>query len=70
MTMKNPTLYCKACRECDTMYYFVAEKQDVVDWQNGGLIQNILPYLNMDIRELLISGICGKCFDEMFGEDK
>ena len=41
---------------------------DVTDWQNGKLIQDAMPYLSADERELIISGTCGKCFDEMFGE--
>ena len=31
-----------------------------------GLIQNAMPNLSADDRELLISGICGPCFDKMF----
>ena len=32
------------------------------------LAQNAFPHLTIDERELLISGVCGKCFNEMFGE--
>ena len=37
--------------------------------RRGELIQNAMPYLSPDEREILISGICGRCFDEMYGED-
>ena len=42
---------------------------DLEDYQNEELIQNAFPYLTPDERELIISRICGKCFDKMFGED-
>lgn len=29
-------------------------------------IQDIFPELSKDLRELLISGTCGKCFNELF----
>lgn len=36
-------------------------------WLRGELIQNALPELSVDDRELLMSGICGECFDKLFG---
>lgn len=36
-------------------------------WQGGELIQNAFPDLSPDEREALKTGICGKCWDEMFG---
>lgn len=38
-------------------------------WQGGELIQRCFPQLTPDEREILISGICGDCFDKMFKED-
>ncbi len=35
-------------------------------WVNGNKIQEVLPELSADQRELLISGTCGPCFDRMF----
>jgi hypothetical protein len=32
------------------------------------LIQDHFPHLTDDERELIISGTCGSCFDDMFGE--
>lgn len=39
-------------------------------WRNGALIQNALPTLTADQREVLISGICSKCWNKMFGGDE
>jgi len=33
---------------------------------NGMHIQNAFPYLDSGQREILISGICGPCFDKIF----
>jgi hypothetical protein len=41
---------------------------DANEWLNGGLIQNCFPYLTADERELLMTGIDGEIWDEMFGE--
>jgi hypothetical protein len=43
---------------------------DANEWLNGGLIQNCFPYLSADERELLMTGIDGEMWDEMFGEDE
>jgi hypothetical protein len=39
-------------------------------WQSGEFIQDALPELSTDERELLISGICPKCWDVMFPSDE
>ena len=44
--------------------------EDVTAWENGELIQNAMPYLSADEREVLISGTCGPCFDRMFGGEE
>ena len=43
---------------------------DLDSWQNGALIQDAMPYLSADEREILISGICGECFDNMFAGEE
>ena len=45
------------------------ESADYKNWQEGALIQDALPYLTTDQRELLISATCGTCWDDMFGEE-
>ena len=39
---------------------------DYTSWENGELIQNAMPYLTADEREVLISGICGPCFGGLY----
>jgi hypothetical protein len=43
---------------------------DIADWKMGsGLIQDLMPYLSEGERELLISGFCGSCFNQIFDLD-
>lgn len=39
-------------------------------WKSGTLIQVAMPQVEKDERELLISGTCGKCWEEMFKFDE
>jgi hypothetical protein len=50
--------------------YVLAHPNDVEKWMDGALIQDAMPYLNPDERELLISRICPTCWVEMFGEEE
>ena len=42
--------------------------ESLIAWRNGTFAQDAFPNLNLDQREFIISGICGKCFDKMFEE--
>ena len=55
------------CRQCTVSVEMPVNRRDVVDWKGGKYIQDAMPYLSADQRELLISGTCGTCFDKMFG---
>ena len=39
-------------------------------WEGGGLIQNVMPQLNSEEREFLISGITPKEWDEYYGKEE
>lgn len=58
----------KQCDRCKNVYRFDCNMVDYLKWVNGDLIQNAMPYVSLDNRELLISGTCGTCFDKLFGE--
>jgi hypothetical protein len=58
------------CRWCNGHYILAVCAEDVKRWRDGELIQNAMPYLSADERELLISGTCGTCFDKMFGSEE
>lgn len=57
------------CKECKVNYEFILTKDQFDKVKSGeGYILDILPNLTPDERELFISGICGTCFDKIFGE--
>jgi hypothetical protein len=47
----------------------VVPTHGLIAWKEGMLIQDAMPELSADERQLLISGTCGKCWDKMFQED-
>lgn len=58
------------CRSCREVVPVSVSLEDYTRWQlGGGLIQNVMPYLSADDRELLISGTCSSCWDAMFGDE-
>ena len=61
-------LFEKSCIKCGAMHDVVADPDDFKRWTEGTLIRDAMPYMSADERELLISSICGPCFDMMFGE--
>lgn len=59
------------CSECHETTKLSLDREKYEEWTHGALIQNVFPNLTEDQRELMISGICGKCFDSLFyGEDE
>ena len=58
------------CPFCGKVNEVGVNEMDYWDWQDGALVQNAFPYLSADEREALISGICPKCWNKMFGEDE
>ena len=67
---KEKTTMWTTCRVCKNQVEMKVYVEDVTAWENGELIQNAMPYLSADEREVLISGTCGPCFDKMFGSEE
>ncbi len=58
------------CNQCKGQVEMQVQAEDYEAWENGELIQNAMPYLSADEREVLISGMCGPCFDNLFGDEE
>jgi|TARA_R110000751_G_scaffold227971_2_gene329709 hypothetical protein len=58
----------RQCVKCKSVHILLVDSVDFSRWKGGELIQDVMPYLSADDREILISNICGLCFDQMFGE--
>lgn len=69
MTDDELAAFSLQCQMCDESHNIVLPACDLTKWFEGTLIQDALPYLDPDIRELMISGICGKCFDKLSVEE-
>ena len=57
------------CPFCGHVSVVKVYAPDYIDWQNGNLAQNCFPYLDASEREILISGLCFKCQNDVFGSD-
>jgi hypothetical protein len=57
------------CQHCQTTYDLDITDEQVNRWRSGELIQRAMPNLSADERELLIGGLCGRCFDGLFPDD-
>ena len=55
------------CNKCGAATTMIVRLEDLVMWELGKYIQEAMPYLSADERELLISGTCGVCWEKMFG---
>lgn len=57
---------CKVCKRDITV---MVPRGGYNLWARGlKRIQDAMPQLSEDDRELLMSGICGRCFDKLFEE--
>lgn len=56
------------CMSCGITTVIKVKEDDYYEWKEGQLIQRAFPYLSANERELLISQICGTCFDSNFSQ--
>jgi hypothetical protein len=57
------------CSSCGRVVDFELPLDGWNAWNRGELIQRCFPDMDADRREILISGICGTCFEELFKEE-
>ena len=56
------------CPFCGQVTEVLVYKDDYYAWRSGKkLIQDAFPYLTTNEREMVKTGICGACWDAMFG---
>ena len=58
------------CVMCGTDHTVEVRAEAFAEWQRGAFIQDAMPEVSPDDRELLISKICGDCFEATFGEEE
>jgi len=69
-TMSMTVVVAVPCVKCKNLQEVDVNFEGFQAWQSGEFIQDALPELSTDERELLISGICPKCWDVMFPSDE
>lgn len=67
---KKEYIIITSCPFCGEINEIAVSEDDYWDWQDGALVQDAFPYLTVDEREMLISGICPDCWNDMFPEDE
>ena len=65
LTGRNQTITV-VCRTCRKHYDLLVDMNDVHSWMEGTYIQDAMPYLSADERELLISHTCDACWEVLF----
>lgn len=56
-----------ACPFCGKVTTLNVPADGFIAWQNGSLVQSAFPDLSAEDREVLISGICRNCQNNIFG---
>ena len=55
---------------CGKRYTVYIDPEDYAVWKSGeAFVQDAFPYLTAAERELLMTQVCGECFDRMFPEE-
>ena len=60
---------CPRCPVCKEQSTVMVTDEGYMRWAGGELIQNAFPELDVDTRELLISGTHKDCWDALLDED-
>ena len=59
----------KRCRKCKTKVSFMVYADDWDSWRaNEEYIEDAFWYIPPDQREMLLSRVCGTCWNKMFGD--
>lgn len=69
-TIHAPDVFVRIeCCLCTTSVSFAVPLKGLYKWVTGSFIQDALPELTPAQREMLISRVCGSCWDSSFAEE-
>ena len=55
------------CNLCGNPQVLPIEREDLIAWSKSGLfVQDYFPHLSPNDREMIMTGTCGRCFDDLF----
>lgn len=69
MRNKKVEIICQ-CPFCGTVSRVAVYAYQYALYLQGDLAQNVFPQLSATDREKIISGLCDKCQNDVFGEDE
>ena len=58
------------CQYCDTSHAVKVNPDQYKQWKQGVFIQDAMPQLSANDRELLMTRTCPACWDKMFPPDE
>ena len=56
----------RTCGQCKELHQIHVYSDDYKAWKNGQLSHVAMPYVPKSMRVLLLSGLCGSCFEDLF----
>ena len=66
--MRTMNVFTRMCPMCGNKSMLTVSLDGFIRWQEGELIQEALPELDADQRELMITGVHAHCWQAAFGE--
>ena len=57
------------CIKCKSEHAVALKGSDLFQFNQGKYIQDAFPYISEGLREMMMSGICDNCFQEMFPKE-
>jgi len=71
VTIEYPYTISLICPICGKVHFVEVAMEDYMAWEVGGkLAQEAFPYLSATEREQLISQLCPKCQESIFGPEE
>lgn len=68
--IKEVCIQSITCRKCGKTFEFPTFKEDFERFEKGEHIQYVLPYISPEYRELMLSGYCPDCWNEIMETDE
>lgn len=59
----------RQCPLCGKITAIEVNFEEFAAWKGGALIQDAMPHMSVDDREILMTGICPQCWDSQFGDE-
>jgi len=59
-----------ACGICEQRAVVMMTEEQYNRYNSGALMQDALPELSADVREMLITGTCPECWAKVFSEEE